>query len=343
MGSMERAGGAGRGRWRRREILQFIRGFTQREGYPPTLREIGAAVGLAPSTVSYHRSVLEERGYLRHGAGLPRTAVEPGDLAIPSGSGDGVEVPLVGRIAAGVPVLAEQMIEDTFSLPRKVVGEGTLFMLRVAGDSMAGAGIADGDLVVVREQPAAENGEIVAAAVTSGGDAEATVKTLRRANGHVWLIPHNPSYAPIPADDVTIFGKVVAVLRCRVLPAQQLGPGDGNPALQPPGGPWRERGSTAGGWPAAWSRTAGARGQEGGDHQRGGQRQGGDHHGDHQRHDGHGGRQGAAAAARGETGRQKGWHRVAPRFRRRDRHRHRMQWTTPGGSHRTAAEGVLNG
>jgi SOS regulatory protein LexA len=132
-----------------------------------------------------------------------------------------VEGPLVGRIAAGVPVLAEEMVEDTFWLPRRLVGEDRLFMLEVVGDSMTGAGIADGDLVVVREQPVAENGEIVAAAIISGGDAEATVKTLQRVNGHVWLLPQNPAYAPIPADDATIFGKVVAVLRCHVYPAHQ--------------------------------------------------------------------------------------------------------------------------
>ncbi len=203
---------------------------------------------------------MEEGGYLRHGAGRPRTAVEPGELAARPGSGDGVEVPLVGRIAAGVPLMAEQMVEDTFWLPRKMVGEGTLFMLRVAGDSMTGAGIADGDLVVIREQPVAENGEIVAAAVTSGSEAEATVKTLQQANGHLWLMPQNPSYAPIPADEATIFGKVVAVLRCRALPAQQVEPrGPESGALTPPR-PWRERASTAGGWPAAWSRIAGAPG-----------------------------------------------------------------------------------
>ena len=200
----------------RRRILRFVRSFTDREGYPPTIREIGEAVGLAPSSVHYHLSVLQEDGDLRRGAGRPRTAVAPGGPAIRRGPGDGVEVPLVGRIAAGVPILAEQMVEDTFWLPRRLVGEGRLFMLKVAGDSMSGAGIANGDLVVVREQPVAENGEIVAAAVTSGSETEATVKTLQRANGHVWLMPQNPAYAPIPADDATIFGKVIAVLRCQV-------------------------------------------------------------------------------------------------------------------------------
>jgi repressor LexA len=178
------------------------------------LREIGKAVGLAPSTVSYHRTVLEENGYLSHGAGLPRTAVEwpPGQLAIRPRA-DEVEVPLVGRIAAGVPILAEEMVEDTFWLPRKMVGAGRLFMLKVTGDSMTGAMIANGDMVVVRQQHVAENGEIVAAAVVEGIEAEATVKTLQQANGHVWLMPQNPGYMPIPGDDATILGKVVAVVR----------------------------------------------------------------------------------------------------------------------------------
>lgn len=200
--------------WQRRKILRFLRDFVQRHGYPPSLREIGKAVGLAPSTVSHHRSVLEENGYLSHGAGLPRTAVErPSGHPAIQPRVDEVEVPLVGRIAAGVPILAEEMIEDTFWLPRKMVGAGTLFMLKVTGDSMTGASIADGDMVVVRQQPVAENGEIVAAAVIDGIEAEATVKTLRRSDGHVWLMPHNPAYTPIPGDKATILGRVVAVLR----------------------------------------------------------------------------------------------------------------------------------
>jgi repressor LexA len=192
----------------RRAILQFIRSFGQRHGYPPTLREIGAAAGLVPSTVSYHRSILEKHGYLSHSAGLPRTAVEPppGYPAIRPGA-DEVEVPLVGRIAAGLPALIGELAEGTYLLPRQLVGGGTLFMLTVAGDSMIGASIADGDLVVVRQQPTAENGEIVAAMVGNGAEAEATVKTLQRANGHLWLKPHNPDYAPIPGDDATILGK----------------------------------------------------------------------------------------------------------------------------------------
>jgi len=199
--------------WQRRAILRFIRGFAQRHGYPPTLREIGAAVGLVPSTVCYHRSVLVKHGYLSHGAGLPRTAVEPppGSPAIRAGTGE-VEVPLVGRIAAGAPVLADEVIEGTYLLPRQLIGGGTHFMLTVTGDSMSGASIDDGDLVVVRQQPTAENGEIVAAMVIDGIEPGATVKTLQRANGHIWLMPQNPRYAPIAGDDATILGKVVAVL-----------------------------------------------------------------------------------------------------------------------------------
>jgi repressor LexA len=227
--------------WQRQRIVRFVRQFTEREGYPPTLREIGAAVDLAPSSVHYHLSVLQDGGHLTRGAGRPRTAVprrqptaqptvgghltrgaarlrtaavrrQP--IAEPT-DGDNVQVPLVGRIAGGVPILAEEMIEDTIWLPRRLVGAGTVFLLKVTGDSMTGVGINDGDFVVVREQQSAVSGEIVAAAVPSlgGSEAEATVKTLQCVSGHVWLIPQNPAHAPIPADDITIYGKVVAVLR----------------------------------------------------------------------------------------------------------------------------------
>jgi repressor LexA len=116
---------------------------------------------------------------------------------------------VVGRIAAGGPVLAEQAIEDVFPLPKEIVGEGSLFLLRVAGDSMVEAAITDRDWVVIRQQPTAENGDIVAAMI----DGEATVKTFKRRDGHVWLLPHNPAYEPIPGDDATVLGRVVAVLR----------------------------------------------------------------------------------------------------------------------------------
>src|SRR5262249_5164658 len=149
--------------------VRFVRQFTEQEGYSPTLREIGAAVGLAPSSVHYHLSVLQDGGHLTRGAGRPRTTVaHPRSTAQPT-DGRNVPVPLVGRIAAGVPILAEEMVEDTFWLPRRLVRAGTVFLLKVTGDSMTGVGINDGDLVVVREQQAAINGETVAAAVPSDG------------------------------------------------------------------------------------------------------------------------------------------------------------------------------
>ena len=219
--------------WRQRKVLQVIRESVQKRGYPPSMREIGEAVGLtSTSSVSYQLSTLQRKGYLHRDVGRPRTvevrlpghpAVRPepghqtsreeeetGDIpGIDIPSQEAAYVPLVGRIAAGGPILAEQAIEDVFPLPRQLVGEGTLFLLKVAGDSMINAAIADGDWVVVREQPVAENGEIVAAML----DGEATVKTFKQSDGHVWLIPHNPAYAPILGDEASILGRVVAVLR----------------------------------------------------------------------------------------------------------------------------------
>jgi repressor LexA len=210
--------------WRQRKVLQVIRDSVQRRGYPPSMREIGEAVGLtSTSSVSYQLSTLQNKGYLRRDAGRPRTvevrlpghpAVRPepeADEEMPMDitSQEAAYVPLVGRIAAGGPILAEQAIEDIFPLPRQLVGEGTLFLLKVVGDSMINAAIADGDWVVVRQQPVAENGDIVAAMI----DGEATVKTFKRAAEHVWLMPHNPAYTPIPGDEADILGKVVAVLR----------------------------------------------------------------------------------------------------------------------------------
>jgi len=202
----------GTGDWKRRRILRFVKEFGRREGYSPSYREIAEELGLAVSTVSYHVSVLEQEGSLRRGPGQPRTIVEP---AYPTtrAVGDEVEVPLIGQIAAGVPVDAVELAEETFLLSRRLVGRGALFTLRVEGDSMTGAAITDGDLVVVRQQQMAENGEIVAAQLDRTGTAEATVKTLQRLDGHIWLMPHNPAYQPIPADDATILGKVVAVVR----------------------------------------------------------------------------------------------------------------------------------
>jgi len=215
--------------WRQRKVLQVIRESVQKRGYPPSMREIGEAVGLtSTSSVSYQLSTLQKKGYLHRDVGRPRTVEvrlpghpavrpEPGreeedatdipGIDIPSQ--EAIYVPLVGRIAAGGPILAEQSVEDIFPLPRQLVGDGTLFLLKVAGDSMMNAAITDGDWVVVREQKVAENGEIVAAML----DGEATVKTFKQSDGHVWLIPHNPAYTPILGDEATILGRVVAVLR----------------------------------------------------------------------------------------------------------------------------------
>jgi repressor LexA len=216
--------------WRQRKVLQVIRESVQKRGYPPSMREIGEAVGLtSTSSVSYQLSTLQKKGYLHRDVGRPRTvevrlpghpAVRPdrgheepaevGDIpGIDIPSQEAIYVPLVGRIAAGGPILAEQSVEDVFPLPRQLVGDGTLFLLKVAGDSMMNAAITDGDWVVVREQQVAENGEIVAAML----DGEATVKTFKQSDGHVWLIPHNPAYTPILGDEATILGRVVAVLR----------------------------------------------------------------------------------------------------------------------------------
>jgi repressor LexA len=208
---------------RQRRVLEVIRDSIERRGYPPSVREIGEAVGLSSaSSVAHQLSVLQKKGWLRRDPNRPRALDVrlPGDSVHAaqggqSGTSDEAAmpaptyVPLVGRIAAGGPVLAEQALEDVFPLPRELVGEGTLFMLKVAGDSMVEAAICDGDWVVVRQQPNAENGEIVAAMI----DGEATVKTYKRRDGHVWLLPHNPAYEPIPGDDATVLGRVVTVLR----------------------------------------------------------------------------------------------------------------------------------
>jgi repressor LexA len=208
----ERRKGNDAGDFQRRRILQFVQKFVRQEGYSPSYREIGEELGLAVSTVSYHISILKLEGFLSREDGQPRTIVDPACPAARA-EGDEVEVPLVGQIAAGVPIDAEQSVEETFLVSRRLVGHGTLFALKVKGDSMTGAAIADGDLVVIRQQQMAEHGEIVAAQLDRDGTAEATVKTLQRVDGHVWLMPANPAYQPIPADDARILGKVVAVIR----------------------------------------------------------------------------------------------------------------------------------
>jgi repressor LexA len=207
----------------RRKIIRVIEDSLQSRGYPPSLREIGQAVGLAStSSVSHQMSVLEATGYLSRERGRPRTAVlrAPGGPDPDAGAAGPADkrmtaIPVVGRIAAGVPILADETPDDVISLPKLLTGEGTLIALRVTGDSMIGAAITDGDWVVVRRQPDADNGDIVAAMIESeaSADREATVKTLKRADGHTWLIPHNPVYTPILADRAEIIGKVVSVLR----------------------------------------------------------------------------------------------------------------------------------
>jgi repressor LexA len=207
---------------RQRKVLEVIRESVERRGYPPTVREIGEAVGLtSTSSVSHQLMTLQKKGFLRRDPSRPR-AVDvrsPSDAAAAETAHDEAAeraahpqpayVPVVGRIAAGGPILAEQAVEEVFPLPRELVGSGTLFLLKVVGDSMIDAAIADGDWVVVRQQPNADNGDIVAAMI----DGEATVKTYKRRDGHVWLMPHNPAYAPIPGDEAVILGRVVTVLR----------------------------------------------------------------------------------------------------------------------------------
>ena len=215
---------------RQRRVLEIIRESLEQRGYPPSMREIGAAVGLASvSSVAHQLKVLERNGFVRRDPNRPRaievvdpdshdataSASSPAALADDTMENDGERmpapsyVPLVGRIAAGGPILAEQLVEDVFPLPRQLVGDGELFLLKVAGDSMIEAAICDGDWVVVRRQPVAENGEVVAAMI----DGEATVKTFKQADGHVTLLPQNPAYSPIPGDDAQVLGRVVAVLR----------------------------------------------------------------------------------------------------------------------------------
>jgi repressor LexA len=184
------------------------------------MREIGVAVGLtSSSSVAHQLRVLESKGFIRRDPNRPRALEVLWPESQPlggfdeTGSGDvrpeAIYVPVVGRIAAGGPILAEERIEEVFPLPRSLVGEGTLFLLEVKGDSMIDAAICDGDFVVVRQQPTAENGEIVAAMI----DGEATVKTFQRKGGQVWLLPHNTAYEPIDGTNATILGKVVTVMR----------------------------------------------------------------------------------------------------------------------------------
>ncbi|MFE3103587.1 transcriptional repressor LexA [Nocardia tengchongensis] len=199
---------------RQQRILCSIRDWVQRHGYSPSTREIGDAVGLkSASSVSRHLRELEERGFLKRSESVTR----PMDVRLflrassPARQQDenSVPVPVVGDIAAGTPILAEQHADDVLSLPRELVGRGTVFGLRVRGDSMIDAAICDGDIVVVRQQQEAHTGEIVAAMI----DGEATVKVYRRANGHVYLDPRNSAYPVIDGDNAQVLGKVVSVMR----------------------------------------------------------------------------------------------------------------------------------
>lgn len=207
-------------------VLTTIQTAIEECGYPPSMREIGKAVGLtSSSSVSHQLRTLEEKGYLRRDPNRPRAlqVVLPDspvpsdprrdDVDDPTDIGNAlptaVNVPIVGRIAAGGPILAEQHVEDVYPLPKQLVGDGELYMLEVSGDSMIDAAICNGDYVVVRRQPDADNGDIVAAMI----DGEATVKTFQRKDGRVWLLPHNDAYEPIDGTHATILGKVTAVLR----------------------------------------------------------------------------------------------------------------------------------
>lgn len=236
---------------RQEQVYDAIRRHMSEHGFAPTLREIGDMVGLkSPSSVKHQLHCLEELGLLKVNAGkgraielidtsetnpittsssasahndspqqipsesakiyaFPSTPVDFDNADISESIAQSHDIPLVGRIAAGTPITAEQHIDDVMRLPQRLTGEGNLFMLEVHGDSMIDAAICDGDFVVVREQHTAQNGDIIAALL----DDEATVKTFRKDNGHVWLMPHNPAYSPIDGTHATIMGKVVTVLR----------------------------------------------------------------------------------------------------------------------------------
>jgi repressor LexA len=220
---------------RQQKVLATIKDSIEQRGYPPSMREIGEKVGLtSSSSVAHQLRMLEEKGFLKRDPNRPRalevflpevmaarrsiSGTEPAAVVEEvsydeTGVGDArpaaTYVPMVGRIAAGGPILAEETLDEVFPLPKQLVGEGTLFLLEVRGDSMIEAAICNGDYVVVRQEQTAENGEIVAALI----DGEATVKTLQRKDGHVWLLPHNPAYEPIDGTHATILGKVTAVLR----------------------------------------------------------------------------------------------------------------------------------
>lgn len=198
------------------KIMQAIVTYRNEKGYNPTMREVGEAVGLSSvSSVSYQLSQLRERGYLNKAeAGQRAMDVLKSVSGVVDESGRGIpdnitSIPVVGRIAAGGPILAEQNIENHFTLPRELVGNGDLFILKVSGDSMIDAAICDGDWVVVRQQQTADNGDIVAALLEDS----ATVKVFKQTNGQTWLLPRNSAYDPIDGTHAVIMGKVVSVIR----------------------------------------------------------------------------------------------------------------------------------
>ncbi len=228
---------------RQKEVLNALRSELLKNRYAPTIREIADRCGFSStSSVKYQLDALEDKGYIVRdprrprtilltelglenthrrlyadytSAGIPRGAAaeEPKTSAEDFHVDASVNVPVVGRIAAGSPILADQVVEEVLPLPRSLTGDGELFMLKVVGDSMVEAAICDGDWVVVRTQADASNGDIVAAMLDDIDGATATVKVLFRRDGHQWLLPRNPDYAPIPGDEATIMGKVVTVLR----------------------------------------------------------------------------------------------------------------------------------
>ena len=214
---------------RQTKVLETIRDAVKLRGYPPSMREIGQAVGLtSTSSVAHQLKVLEEKGFIKRDGSRPRAlevflpesmaqrrAISSADDSgfDETGLGDAVPaasyVPVLGRIAAGAPILAEEQVEDVFPLPKQLVGEGQLFLLEVRGESMIDAAICDGDYVVIRQAQTAENGQMVAAMI----DGEATVKTFQRKGGQVWLLPHNDAFDPIDGTHASILGIVTAVLR----------------------------------------------------------------------------------------------------------------------------------
>ena len=194
-------------------ILDFIKTSTESQGYAPSMREIGEAAGLnSPASVSYQLDILQKKGLIRRDAerGRAMEVILPDSMTGESAHTDKTRfIPLVGSIAAGVPITADQQVEETFPLPESLVGKGDLFMLKVKGESMIDAAICDGDYVVIRQQKDATNGDIVAAMI----DGEATVKTFSRKGGHIWLLPANDDFAPIDGDHCEVLGIVTAVLR----------------------------------------------------------------------------------------------------------------------------------